>query len=121
MACACGHLVGVQRLLESGANINAMDNGSMTPHESVGDHLFILAEQSLSNEATPSRLAAINGRIVDADIEFYIYIQLSHFLLSKGALPGQECLRAGTEKPIQGPVCALSPAANLNHEQSHLT
>lgn len=121
MACACGNLVGVQRLLERGANINAMDNGSMTPHESVGDQLFILSERSLSQEETPSRLAAINGRIVDADIEYYIYLRLSHFLLSKGALPGQECLKAGTGKPTPGPVCALNPAANLDHEQRHLT
>ena len=103
-AATAGNMIGVQRLLEAGAEINDLDNGCLTPIDCAGDVLFVLSEFSLSKRPQPAKLAAINGHVVDASIEYYIYLQVIGFLQSRGALPGVECLAQGMKKPARGPV-----------------
>lgn len=109
-ASEAGNLPGIQRLIECGANVNAMDNGGSTPIEAAGDHIF-----QLTTAGVQKGLSIPDSSIAFSTVELYIYLGVYFYLRSQGGLPGSECIAKGMPKREIGPVRSLMHTVQRRH------
>lgn len=88
VAAVSGDLSGTKMLLDSGAEINALDNGRQTPLEAVGDQLYNLTKAGSPIAWVPKGESSVP--VVNTSIEYFVMLQVYQFLLSKGAKPGTQ-------------------------------
>lgn len=99
MAASSGNKLGVKRLLDRGAFVNALDNGNNTPQDHVGDELYKLAfaakQESFNKDEFQENE---NLFIFHSRMEVYILLEVMELLEKRGGLPGVTCLAQGASK-----------------------
>ncbi|KAM7190494.1 Ankyrin repeat-containing domain protein [Rhypophila sp. PSN 637] len=108
-ACASGNVHGVQRLLEAGADINAMDHSGMTPLDVVDDQGFFVLQHGQNGSDPYMDQKSEELRLFEAvQLEVSVFFELHQLLSAKGGLTGKACLGAKKKKPIPGSECRLA-------------